>query len=142
MKIQSLPSAVALLGVAMFATALSVHAQSVSVTASPTTITNDGEETTITLSLSAPASHNIALNFAMTGTATLGSDYVLVGDFNKSAQVVIPVGQSSSMITLHSLFDDDGTRKETAIFNILGGERYRVGFPSRAQVTIENEPQN
>lgn len=141
MKIQSLRSAVALLGVAMFATALSVHAQSVSVTASPTTITNEGE-TTITLSLSAPASHNITLNFAMTGTATLGSDYVLIGDFNKSAQVFIPVGQSSSMITLHSLFDDDGIRKETAIFNILGGERYRVGFPSRAQVTIENQPQN
>jgi hypothetical protein len=78
----------------------------------------------------------------MTGTATLGSDYVLIGDFNKSAQVFIPVGQSSSMITLHSLFDDDGIRKETAIFNILGGERYRVGFPSRAQVTIENQPQN
>ena len=140
MKIQSLPSAVALLGIAMFATALSARAQSVSVTASPTMITNEGEETTITLSVSPPPSRNIAVNFVMTGTAALGSDYVLIGDFNQAAQVMIAAGQSTSTITLHSLYDDDGKFRETAIFNLFGGRGYRVGSPSRAQVTIQNVP--
>ncbi len=140
MKTQCVSSTLILLALAAFTSASPVRAQSVSVSASPSTITNEGEEATITLTVSPPSSRNIAVNFVMTGTAALGSDYVLIGEFNKAGQVVIPAGQSTSMITLHSLYDDDATGSETAVFNILGGKRYRVGSPSRAQVTIENKP--
>jgi hypothetical protein len=140
MKTQSLSSIVILLAIAAFTTASPVRAQSVSVSASPSTITNEGEETTITLTVSPPPSRNIAVNLIMTGTAALGSDYVLIGDFNKAGQVIIAAGQSTSTITLHSLYDDDGQFNETAVCNIIGGKRYRVGSPSHAQVTIENKP--
>ena len=140
MKTQSLSSIVLLLAIAAFTTASPVRAQSVSVSASPSTITNEGEETTITLTVSPPPSRNIAVNLIMTGTAALGSDYVLIGDFNKAGQVVIAAGQSTSTITLHSLYDDDGRSNETAVCNIIGGKRYRVGSPSHAQVKIENKP--
>jgi hypothetical protein len=53
---------------------------------------------------------------------------------------MIAAGQATSTITLHSLYDDDGKFNETAVCNIIGGKRYRVGSPSRAQVKIENEP--
>src|SRR6267143_1341589 len=122
MKICPFPSAVALGCVALFVSASAVRAQSVSVSVSP------------------PPSRNIAVNLIMTGTAALGGDYVLIGDFNRAGQVIIPAGQSTSTITLHSLYDDDGRFNETAIANIVGGRRYRVGSPSHAQVTIENKP--
>jgi len=140
MKICPFPSAVALGCVALFVSASAVRAQSVSVSISPSTITNEGEESTITLTVSPPPSRNIAVNLIMTGTAALGGDYVLIGDFNRAGQVIIPAGQSTSTITLHSLYDDDGRFNETAIANIVGGRRYRVGSPSHAQVTIENKP--
>ena len=140
MKICPLPSAVVFLCVALFVSASAVRAQSVSVSISPSTITNEGEEATITLTISPPPSRNIAVNLIMTGSAALGSDYVLIGDFNKAGQVLIAAGQSTSTITLHSLYDDDGAFNETAVANIIGGKRYRVGSPSHAQVTIENKP--
>jgi hypothetical protein len=140
MKIQSLPSAAISFCVGIFLSVSSAGAQSVSVSASPISITNEGEESTITLTVAPPPSRNIAVNLIMTGTAALGSDYVLIGDFNKAGQVIIPAGQSTSMITLHSLYDDDGGFNEAAVFNVVGGKRYRVGSPSHVQVTIENRP--
>src|SRR5438445_493668 len=140
MKTQSLSSIVILLAIATFTIASPVRAQSVSVSASPSAITNEGEEATITLTVSPPPSRSIAVNLIMTGTAALGSDYVLIGDFNNAGQVMIAAGQATSTITLHSLYDDDGKFNETAVCNIIGGKRYRVGSPSRAQVKIENKP--
>ncbi len=130
----------ALLVVGIILTASSVRAQTVNVSASPSTITNEGEESTITLTISPPPARNIAVNFAMTGTARLGSDYVLIGDFDTMGRVLIAAGQSTSTITLHALFDDDGHFNETTVFNIIGGNRYRIGRPSHVQVTIQNQP--
>ena len=76
----------------------------------------------------------------MTGSAALDGDYVLIGDFNRAGQVLIAAGQSTSTITLHSSYDDDGKFSEMAIANTIGGKRYRVGSPSHAQVVIENKP--
>ena len=140
MKMRWLSSALFMSAMVSLTATLSVSAQSVSVSVSPSTITNEGEEATITLTISPPASRNIAVNLIMTGTAALGGDYVLIGDFNRAGQVVIPAGQSTSTITLHSLYDDDGRFNETAVANVIGGRRYRVGHPSHAQITIENAP--
>jgi hypothetical protein len=115
-------------------------AQSVSVSAAPSTITNEGEEAVFTLTISPPSSRQILLNFVMTGTAVLHRDYVLNGNFNKSRQVVIPPGQSTAMVTLHALYRDQPLASQSAIFNILNGRRYHVGSPDSAKVRIENQP--
>ena len=140
MKIYPLPSAVIFVGVALFVSASLVRAQSVSVSVSPSTITNEGEDSTVTLTVSPPASRNIAVNLVLTGTAAPGSDFALIGNFNRSGQVLIPAGQPTATLTLHSLYDDDGRFSEFVVFNVIGGKRYRVGSPSHAQVTIENKP--
>jgi hypothetical protein len=120
-------------------TATVLAGPSISVSAFPTKITNEGQEATFTLSLSSPASRRIGVHIFMTGTAANGSDYVLIGNFNKDGQAIINAGQSSATITLHSFSQDfDPTPTETAILNILGGNRYQIGFPSRAQVAIQN----
>jgi hypothetical protein len=111
----------------------------ITVSAAPTTITNQGDEATYTLTLSTPTSKKIQVNFQMTGTATLNSDYFLLGNFNDFGQIVIPAGQSSAMVTLHTQDDDGARRSETAIFNLIGGDAYRVGRPNRATITILND---
>jgi hypothetical protein len=111
----------------------------ITVSVTPTTISNVGEDAIFTLTLSSPASRKIAVNFVLTGTAQQGSDYLLTGNFNQSGQIVIPSGQSSAMVTLHSYDDDSPIKSETAIFNLLGGDRYHVGRPNHATLTIEND---
>jgi hypothetical protein len=138
MKTKLFPWILVLFAVAFCAT--SARAQSVSVSVAPATITDAGDETTFTLTISPPASVTLTINFVMTGTARLGDDYALIGDFNKNAQVVIPVGHTTATVTLHAFYNDRSTGHETAIFNLFAGSRYRVGSPSRAQVTIQNVP--
>jgi hypothetical protein len=110
---------------------------SISVSVSPSTNTNEGQDATYTLTLSSPATRRIAVNFVMLGTAALGSDYVLTGNFN-FGRVMIPVGQSSVTVMLHSLDDDMFVPQESAIFTVLGGDRYKVGSPNHAKVEINN----
>jgi hypothetical protein len=115
-------------------------AQSVSISASPTQITNEGQESTITLTISPPTARDLAVNLVATGTAPLGSEYVVIGDFNNSNQAVVPAGSSTVTLTLHSLSGGNSNLKEFAVLNVIAGRFYRVGRPSHAQVTIENVP--
>jgi hypothetical protein len=112
----------------------------VSVSAPPGFITNDGQEAVYTLTLSAPASRNIGLNFVMTGSALQGFEYVLLGQFNKTGQIVIPAGQTSATVTLHTLSDDPTLFQEIATLNILNGTRYHIGFPNHASIRIRTAP--
>ena len=111
----------------------------ISVSASPSVITNAGEQSTITLTVSPPSPTKLSVQFFLTGTAAYGSDYVLTGNFTKTGQARILPGQSTATLTLYSFYDDDrpGT-EETVIFTLTHGRKYRVGSPSRAQITIEN----
>jgi hypothetical protein len=112
----------------------------VSVSAPPGFITNESQEAVYTLTLSAPASRNIGVNFVMTGSALQGFDYILLGTFNNTGQVVIPAGHTSATITLHTISDDGNPFQEIAIFNILNGTRYHIGFPNHASIRIRPQP--
>ena len=124
----------------LFAIRPGLLAQSVSISASPATITNEGQESTITLTISPPAARDLAVNLITTGTAALGSEYVLIGNFNKQNQAVVPAGSSSVTLTLHSLFGGTSNLTETAVLNVISGKFYRVGRPPRAEVKIKNQP--
>ena len=117
-----------------------LRAQSVSISASPTQITNEGQESTITLTISPPAARALAVNLVATGTADLGSEYVVLGNFNSNQQAVVPAGSSTVTLILHSLSGGTSNLKEFAVLNVIGGRFYRVGRPSHAQVTIQNVP--
>jgi hypothetical protein len=119
----------------------SAHGQSVSVSAAPSVITNAGDDASITLTIFPPSSKNLQINFLLSGTAAYGADYVLTGQFNRSGQILVPAGESSFTLDLHSFYDDDRPNtSETVIFTLLHGKKYRVGSPSRATVTIDNVP--
>jgi hypothetical protein len=111
----------------------------ITVSVSPSTVTNQAQDATITLSLSTPTSKKIQVNFQMSGTATPGQDYVLLGNFDQFGRIVIPTGQSSATVTLHTLDDDGSKKSEKATFSLIGGDAYHVGRPSSATVTILND---
>jgi hypothetical protein len=108
----------------------------VSVSALPGSITNESQESTYTLTLSAPSSKNIEVNFVMTGSAANGFDYTLIAPFSNTGQVVIPAGHTSVVVTLHTFPDDGFPAQEVATFNILNGRRYHIGFPNHANIVI------
>ena len=107
-----------------------------SVSVSPNTITDQGEEATFTIELSTPPTRRVAVRFALFGTAPPGRVYTLFGDLKKGRIVFLP-GQSFATVTLHS-FDFDGPQHAIATLHLVGGERYSVGSPSQASVRIEN----
>lgn len=145
MKTGSIRFGLVPLGLAMFLGAGSLGAQSVvSVSVSPSEITNQAEDSTITLTISPPSSRQLQVNVALVGTALNGFDFVILGpslgSFTRRGQVIIPAGQATQILTLHTLYDDDPRSFEFVTFYVLGGKHYRVGSPSHAQVTIENVP--
>jgi hypothetical protein len=132
----SLRFALALIAATAITTNAWASGPSISVSVSPDKITNEGQDAAFTLTLSSPASRKIAVNFVMTG---LGDNFVLLGNFN-SGRVVIPAGQSSGTVALHSLNGETAPSIATVVFNIYGGEHYRVGHPSNATLRIQNLP--
>jgi hypothetical protein len=125
----------------MAAAASSALARSplVSVSVFPTSITNEGEEAIYTFTLSAPAPRKMSVNFVMLGSAW-PNDYALVGNFH-SGGVVIPAGQTSATVTLHTLGGGGpDPRIQTAVLNLLNGQRYHLGAPDHALLNIKNLP--
>jgi hypothetical protein len=110
----------------------------VSVSVFPTSITNEGQNATFTFTLSSPAQRKISVGFVLTGTPGF-NDFVFVGDFN-SGRVVIPAGQMSASITLHSFVADFQPPIDTVILNLVNGQRYHLGAPDHAQLHIHNLP--
>jgi hypothetical protein len=73
----------------------------------------------------------------MSGTATLGTDYVLSG---APGQVTIPAGQSSGTVTLKAKRDNVQENTETAVMTLQPGTGYRLGANKQATVSILNGP--
>ena len=139
MKIGFRPWLAGLFFLAVCLCAAPVRAQSVSVFASPSTITNAGDDAQLTFFLSSPSSRDILVKLMVSGSAGPG-DYVLFGEnLTSHGQVWIPAGHTAASIYLHAFADGEpaGT-SEVAKITILRGHHYQVGSPSSASVTIDN----
>ena len=139
LKMRSFSSVLVLFCVATFISVSSARGQSVSIFASPSTITNAGDESQLTFVLSAPSSRDILVKLMASGTAGSG-DYVLYGpNLTKDARVWIPAGQTAVSIYLHAFADGDlPSTSELVKITILRNRRYQVGSPSSASITIDN----
>ena len=109
----------------------------VSVSVTPSPITSAFEEAVFTVTLSAPTPRGAAIAFFMSGSARPASDYVLLGNFDGKGRILIPAGETSATVTLHTLFRDPSLPLLEATMNLGHGSHYRLGSPRRAQVTIE-----
>jgi len=108
----------------------------VNLSVNPTSI-NEGQGATYTVTASSTVSQSITVGYAMSGTATNGTDYKLSGTAN---QVTIAAGQSSATVTLKSKADHVTEGTETAIMTLQPGSGYKVGRNSQATVSILDSP--
>ena len=103
----------------------------VGVSASPTQVT-EGGSATYTVRSTTVVAQSVTVNYAMSGTASLGPDYTL----NTSGTVTIPTGQSSGKAKLRSRTDTSTEGSETAIMTLQPGPGYTIGNKNQATVTI------
>ncbi|MFN3360181.1 MAG: Calx-beta domain-containing protein [Pseudanabaenaceae cyanobacterium] len=78
-------------------------------------------------------SQPLTVNYTIGGTATNGTDYTSI-----SSSVVIPIGQSSTTITINPLFDGLIEGNETVILTLASNVNYTIGSQNTATVTIED----
>lgn len=90
---------------------------------------------TFVIELSAPQNVDTIVNFALSGTAVLGTDYTL-----SSLIAFVPAGQTKAAVLVTALFDSLSTGDRTAIATLTAGTDYIAGTPSEATVTIKNVP--
>lgn len=92
---------------------------------------------TYTISRTGATTDALTVNFSMTGTATVATDYgITAGGSPVTTSAQIQAGQQSLNITLTPVDDLSGEGNETAIFTVTSGNGYSVGTPSSAEVTI------
>jgi len=108
----------------------------VSVSVFPQNITNESQDAVFTFTLSAPSSKNVPVQFVVGSSPPRPLDFFLVGFFTNTGQVVIPAGQLSVTVTLHTVPDDGWPSRETATLFVVNGRGYHIGAPSHATVTI------
>src|ERR1051325_4858701 len=113
-----------------------IPAVKVNLSVNPTSL-NEGQTATYTVTASSTVSQSITVGYAMSGTATNGTDYKLSGTAN---QVTIPAGQSSAAVTLKSKADHVTEGTETAIMTLQPGSGYKVGRNNQATVSILDGP--
>ena len=93
------------------------------VSVSPTTIL-EGESTTLVFSKAVNPSQPVTVNYALSGTAVWGTDYVVSGI---PGQVTIPAGAPSASVTLTALTDNVFPEpNETVVITLRGGAGYSL----------------
>jgi hypothetical protein len=81
------------------------------------------------------ASGDLAVLYAITGTATNGSDYSTL-----AASVIIPNGQTTATVTVTPINDSSIESSETVILTLQASSgNYNVGTPSNATVNIADD---
>ena len=108
----------------------------VTVSAAPTQM-REGHTAVYTVTASTPSPQSITVNYAMSGSATPGSDYRLS---NTSGQVTILAGHSVGKVTITSKRDATTEGTETAIMTLQPGSGYTLGNPRQATVSILDTP--
>ena len=110
----------------------------VTVVATDPTASETGPDTgTFTVSRTGPTTAALTVSYAVTGTATAGSDYIAL-----TGSVVIPGGSASAPVVVTPIDDAViGEGDETVILTLAAAAGYVVGTPSAATVTIaDNDP--
>ena len=77
----------------------------------------------------------LTVNYAVSGTATPGSDYQTL-----SGIVMIPAGQSSTTIRVTPFADTQVDGEETVVVALSAAVAYTIGSPNAAAVTISDAP--
>jgi hypothetical protein len=101
------------------------------VAASPTSINEKSGTSTYTVTRTGSTTSALTVNYAMSGTATNGTDYNTL-----SGSMIIASGSSTGTVPLTTIDRGLTSGSKTAILTISSNANYTVGTPSNATVTI------
>lgn len=104
----------------------------VTVTATDADASEGGSDPgTFTITRTGSTASNLSVSFAMSGSATNGSDYTTIG-----TPATIPAGSSSTNVTLSPIADGVVEVEENAVLTLATGTGYTVGAPNSATIRI------
>lgn len=107
----------------------------VTVTRSPSSVLEDGVDNIVfTFTRTGPTTDPLTVNYAISGTATNGTDYATIG-----TSVVIAGGSATGTVTINPTTDTTNEGDETVILTISASSAYTVGSPGSATGTITND---
>jgi hypothetical protein len=109
----------------------------VTVAASPTSINEKGGTSTYTVTRTGATTSALVVNYAMSGTATSGTDYTAL-----SGSLTIASGSTTGTVTLTAKDRYLLSGSKTAILTISSNANYTVGSPSSVTVTINDNDSN
>ena len=97
----------------------------------PTVHLGNGEVGVFNLTLSAPADHDLVVQYAVGGTAVNGTDYTWLKGFKK-----LRAGRTSKLIKIFPHGDLDGAARKGVKLTVNPGEGYTVGATTFKKVKI------
>jgi C1A family cysteine protease len=112
-----------------------VVTSTITVTANDPTATEAGPTTgQFTITRTGATTSALTVNYAVSGSATSGSDYNSIG-----TSVTIPSGSASKTITVTPINDTAVENDETVVVTLSSNTAYTVGSPNSATVTITSD---
>jgi hypothetical protein len=109
----------------------------VSVVATDNFARENGETAAFTLSRTGSLANSLAAHFAITGTATNGTDYTLV-----TSPQTFAIGQSSLVIPISTLNDSAQENYESIILTLNSQPTYTLGSSTIASATLQDDDVN
>ena len=102
----------------------------------------DGGSQDVGVSLSPTSNANLAIGYAVSGTATRGTDYGIAGLTTSTGSISVAAGAAAASLTLSVTDDGLDEPEESVILVIEAGPGYSVGEPSVYRLTIgdDDEP--
>lgn len=86
------------------------------------------------VNLSAPGAADLAVGYALSGTAVNGTDFVAL-----PGQVTLPAGATSALLTVVPIDNNKLDTNRTVTLTLAGGAAYTLGSPITGTVTIRND---
>ncbi len=115
----------------------------VTVAVSPASVLEDGPDNLVyTFTREGQTTSALTVNFTVAGTASSTTDYALTGAATfdgTNGTVSIPIGSSTTTVTVNPTTDITVEADETVIVNVAAGTGYDVGTPGSATGTITND---
>jgi hypothetical protein len=107
----------------------------VTVAASSQTITEEGaSQGGFTVSRTGPVTDELQVSFAIRGSATPASDFVAI-----PSEAVIPAGQSSALVALTPIDDDEIEEDENVTLILIGSHGYSLQDNVQAAITVVDD---
>ena len=103
----------------------------VTIEATTSTVPETGSPGTYVVTHTGTTSKELIVNFAVSGTAVKGTNFVDLG-----TSVRIPAGSASATITLTPIRDNEFTGNLTVVVSLTASSLYSVGSPNTATITI------